>query len=254
LRAVGTIGHRYISFYDTEEEAFERAINSLDSVTILIDLSDPWKGIEKALTLKAKYRHTGKKIWIRIDSGEKIPQVLYILRKYKEMGFTDPLLDKVVVEDLHTVDEMQLIDMAVAQEGFDVLNYIVHGGGGLLVTQDTQRANASSAYKSSLVNTTPKSKFSGDKGKASIPGRPELYVVEKKRIIGQENEIKNGRSLFKPVYRVGRIKIREDFDAVRQRVMTTFEEIKPYLGKKSELSEETENQLAVLRRHYGLEA
>src|SRR3989338_3666390 len=69
FQLVGTIGHRFIQSFDSEEEAFRRAIEALDTVTLLVDTYDTRRGIETVLRLKKEYRHTGKKIYIRLDSG-----------------------------------------------------------------------------------------------------------------------------------------------------------------------------------------
>ena len=78
LKDVGTLGHRFIQFYDTEIEAFEQAIENSEATSLLIDLTDSFRGIDIAIALKKKYRDSGKKIWIRLDSGDITDQTCRI--------------------------------------------------------------------------------------------------------------------------------------------------------------------------------
>ncbi|HCY21647.1 TPA: hypothetical protein DIC40_07560 [Patescibacteria group bacterium] len=64
----GTTAHRYFSCYPTEDEAFVNAIESSDKIALLVDLIDSYKGIDKIVALKKKYRATGKVVGMRLDS------------------------------------------------------------------------------------------------------------------------------------------------------------------------------------------
>jgi hypothetical protein len=54
----GTTAHRYLACYPTEDEAFLNAIKKSDKITLLVDLVDSYKGIDKIIALKKKYRAT----------------------------------------------------------------------------------------------------------------------------------------------------------------------------------------------------
>src|SRR5579872_2628112 len=73
---IGTVGHWYMQSGVTEEEAAVNAIEKLDLSIILLDLNDTYSMIELVLKLKEKYRHTGKKIWARADSGDVSTQAM----------------------------------------------------------------------------------------------------------------------------------------------------------------------------------
>jgi len=56
--SAGTTAHRYLACYHTEDEAFLNAIEKAEKITLLVDLIDSYKGIDKIIALKKKYRHT----------------------------------------------------------------------------------------------------------------------------------------------------------------------------------------------------
>jgi nicotinate phosphoribosyltransferase len=87
LKDVGTLGHRYVQSISiretmTEKDAFEKAILETESVSLLIDLVDSYQGISTAMELKERYRESGKKIWIRLDSGDIQGQTVFTLQEY----------------------------------------------------------------------------------------------------------------------------------------------------------------------------
>ena len=104
LKASGTTAHRFYASYPTEEDAMVAAIESEDNLALLIDLNESYSGIEKAIALKKKYRHTGKKIGIRLDSGDIAAQAVYALKRLKEEGMCDPDMDKVIASDISTIE------------------------------------------------------------------------------------------------------------------------------------------------------
>lgn len=253
LHDVGTMGHRYVQFKNTEIEAFETAIEkSESSVTLLIDLIDSYKGIDKALELKKKHRNTGKKIWIRVDSGDLIAQTLYILGRQRELGFTDPAMDKVVIEDLNEIEDMEKIENAVSEAGYNPQAFLLFGAGGLLVTKDKERSKASTGYKLTAVGDTPKMKFA-EPGKESIPGKPELIrCASGDRMIAQVGEFPDAKSLYVPACRQGVLLLNGYKAAARQRAITTTAELCDNAQTVSAISPVTLLMIANLRKHYEL--
>ncbi len=258
LKDVGTLGHRFIQFYDTEEEAFREAIEKTNATSLLIDLTDSYRGIDMALRLKHEYRDTGKKIWIRLDSGNITEQTIYTLQKFQELGFMDPILDKVVVEDLSTVDDMVAIDQAVEAAGFNPKAHVLYGAGGLLVTKMKGRSDASTGYKLSQVEQqgelVDKVKFSDSPGKESLPGQATLVEQDSQRIIAQVGEYPDGRDLLVPAYREGQILFQEDHESTRERVRESFARIEPFIGTKTPKSPKIQKSTQDLARHYQVAA
>ncbi len=252
LKDVGTLGHRFIQFYDSEEESFRRAIEGTEATSLLIDLTDSYRGIDKALELKEEYRETGKKIWIRLDSGNILEQVIYTLQKFRELGFEDAALDKVVVEDLSTVDDMVKIDDAVIAAGFDPQKFVVYGAGGLLVTKMKGRSDASTGYKLSKAGGQDKVKFSDSPGKESLPGDATLIMHEGQRMIAQVGEFPESQDLFVPAYRDGEILLKEDAAKTRQIVEETFAQVAAMRSQKTPKSPRIVESTQRLADHYGV--
>lgn len=259
LKDVGTLGHRFIQFYDTELEAFEQAIQRTDTTSLLIDLTDSIRGIDMTIDLKQKYRATGKKIWIRLDSGDITQQSIYALKKLQELGFTNPALDKVVVEDLSSPDQMVQMDETIRSAGLDPSSFVLYGAGGLLVTKEKERSKASTGYKLAEVvtvagNVQPKVKFSDSPGKESLPGQPGLFNTSEGRIIAQVGEFERLRDLLVPAYRDGEISLPRGFAAAQEQVETTFAQIADVIGEKTPKSCRTNRLTMDLARQYGVES
>lgn len=259
LKDVGTLGHRFIQFFDTEKEAFRKAVEESDATSLLIDLTDSYRGIQMALDLKTEYRKSGKKIWIRLDSGDIREQAEFTLKKFQELGFDNPALDKVVIEDISTVDDMVAIDDYLKSRGLDPERFVVYGAGGLLVTKDKARSNASSGLKLAQVQTPEgpiaKVKFSDSPGKESLPGEPVLGEIDGRRTILQDSELSSNSgftSLMSPVLVNGRLARSEDPVGVRARVTESFHRVESQVGTKSNHSELTRDLIQGLRSHYQL--
>lgn len=256
FRDVGTMGHRFVQFYDSELDAFEQAINKTDTVSLLIDLTDSFRGIDMALELKEKYRNTGKAISIRLDSGDIMAQTLYVLEEFKKRGFTDHDLDKLIIEDLSNVDQMVEMDEKIRAAGFDPERFVAYGAGGLLVTKEKERSKISTGYKlAEVMNSTrdgeieSKLKFSDSAGKESLPGQPTLIQTEAGRVVAQVEEI-IGEDLFVPVYRDGELLLDRGLEQVREQVTKTFAQIKHMIGQKTPKSEATQQMTDNLAEHY----
>lgn len=259
VQPVGTIGHRYVQRFETVEAAFRHAIKNLDTVSLLVDLVESYQGLKLALQLKEEYRATGKKIGVRLDSGtinDIKEQLLFYLRECEAREFTDPALDKVVVEGIESLEEMRDIEasLSAAQK-----QRVVYGAGGLLVAQKTTRSDASTGFKLSEYQDqsgqmVPTMKFSSSPGKYSLPGRPTIVVTKNERIIAQEDEIKDGEDLLKPLYSPGQGKVRSAIQAARARRTQSFDKARPMIeaGQKAILSPETKRKMGKVMCRYGL--
>jgi putative nicotinate phosphoribosyltransferase len=249
LKDVGTIGHRFLQFFDSEEEAFRRAINTTDFTVLLVDLKNSLQGIDKAIELKKEFRSTGKKIWIRLDSGDIKEQALYCLQKMAEHNFTDKSLDILVIEDLNSIQEIQEIDSyLLAKQKLPVHNHVMYGAGHLLIIDNCTRHSTSSAYKLSQIhfsqnNIKPTMKFTDSLGKKSLPGQPILAEIDGERLIMQQSELtEKATSLFKTVVSNGKLKIKPNPKKAFEISQTTFIAISfqsKQTNQRTELSEET---------------
>ncbi|MBP8016419.1 DUF5598 domain-containing protein [Candidatus Gracilibacteria bacterium] len=224
--SAGTTAHRYFACYPTEDEAFVNAIEKTEKIALLVDLVDSYKGIDKIIALKKKYRNTGKIINMRLDSGDLVDQAIYALNKQKENGLLDPKLDKIVVADISNVDKIKEIEEKVKLAGFEPKDFILYGLGGLLVARNKLRDALSAAFKLTDVNGEATGKLSNDKGKEVIPGKLNIELRDGERCIVQEDEEVNGIRLLKKVYENGEMFFEEnDLDAIdkaRRKVKEEF--------------------------------
>lgn len=230
---VGTMGHRYLQTFDSVENALGFAIENLDSVVLLVDLIDSYDGMNTSFKLKQEYHDTGKKIWMRLDSGDIKDQVRYFLKKSIELGMTDPDRDKVVVEGIDSLDEIIEIEKMIEEEfGEDAKKRVIYGAGGLIVSQQTSRSDASSGFKiSDFVDFVGKiistMKWSDVLGKISYPGKPKVVNTVEGRVICQQDEEliqEIIEDLFYPLFEDGEILIEfEDALTAHDRAVEQFE-------------------------------
>ncbi|MFA6255719.1 MAG: hypothetical protein WC606_00920 [Candidatus Absconditabacterales bacterium] len=223
----GTTAHRYLACYPTEDEAFLNAIKKSDKITLLVDLVDSYKGIDKIIALKKKYRATGKVIGMRLDSGDLADQAVYALKKLQKENMLDPKLDKIVVADISTVDDVRRVEEAVTAAGFNSIDFIQYGLGGLLVARNKTRDALSAAYKLTNTENGPTGKLSNDVDKEPTPGIPNIEIRDNTRYIVQEDEEIQGERLLKSVYEHGKLTYDDnDIQAVsdaRARLLETFQ-------------------------------
>lgn len=229
LRAWGTTAHRYFACYPTEDDAFLNAIEKTDNIALLVDLIDSYAGIDKIIALKKKYRATGKKIAMRLDSGDLAHQAVYTLQQLQKHNMLDPELDKIVVADISTIDDLIKVETAVTEAWFDPKQFIMYGLGGLLIAREKTRDKVSGGYKLTNTESWATGKLSNDIDKIPIPGIPNVEIRENKRVIVQEYEKVEGQRLLEKVYDHGEIFFKgNDLDAIdeaKKRLKETFEYI-----------------------------
>lgn len=223
----GTTAHRYFACYPTENDAFINAIEKCDKIALLVDLVDSYKWIDKIVALKKKYRSSGKIIGMRLDSGDLADQAVYALKKLQEQGMLDPKLDKIVVADISTVDDVRRVEEAVTAAGFDPKDFIQYGLGWLLVARNKTRDALSAAYKLTNTQDWATGKLSNDIDKEPIPGDTNIEIRDNVRYIVQEDEEVQGERLLKNVYSNGELAYDDnDIQAVtdaRDQLLKTFD-------------------------------
>ncbi|MCF7835117.1 hypothetical protein K9M48_03615 [Candidatus Gracilibacteria bacterium] len=246
----GTTAHRYFACYPSEDEAFLNAIEKCDKISLLVDLIDSYKGIDKIVALKKKYRNSGKIIGMRLDSGDLADQAVYALKKLKENGMLDPTLDKIVVADISSIDDIRRVENAVREAGFDPKDFIQYGLGGLLVARNKTRDALSAAYKLTNIESGATGKLSNDIDKEPIPGVLNIEIRDDARYVVQEDEEIKGERLLKTVYENGKLNYDDnDIQAVsnaRARLMNTL----AFANMKTKESDETQRIHAELRDRF----
>lgn len=125
---------------------------------------------------------------MRLDSGDLVDQAVYALKKLQKNDMLDPILDKIVVADISTVDDVRRVEEAVINAGFDPKKFIQYGLGGLLVARNKTRDALSAAYKLTETEDGPTGKLSNDIDKEPVPGTPNIELRDGYRVIVQEDE------------------------------------------------------------------
>lgn len=269
IRSGGTIGHRYLETFVSEEAAFRFAIERSDTrgVTLLIDLVDSMQGLKKAIDLKVEYRDCGKPIGARLDSGtveDLKNQVRYYLTRTNELGLTDPKRDYLVVEGIDSLEELKEIEEMVIREfGQEARTRVLYGAGGLLVSDGATRTAASSgfkqaAYTNEIGELEPCMKPHRS-AKGSYPGMPTMVIKDGRRMIAQEDEILGGvvEQLFRTVYSLSSgLTDRSSPEAARQRTDAMFERFVRPTGEVTQpiQSPETIQKTRKIFEQYGVEA
>lgn len=226
VRAAGTTAHRFFASYDTELEAMEAAIAACDRITLLVDLIEPFAGIEKVIALKKKHRGRGTAIFMRLDSGDLAAQACRALGRLREEGMTDPARDRISIADVSRPEDLERIDAAVRAIGIDPRAFIDYVTGQMLVMQDKTRGALSAAYKLTESDGRPTGKLAGGSGKSAIPGRLNVELRDAERVIVLEEEPVAGRRLLVPAYDHGRFLFTDGGAAARaaaaRRLAETF--------------------------------
>jgi nicotinic acid phosphoribosyltransferase len=139
----------------------------------------------------------------------------------------DPKLDKIVVADISTVDDVRRVEEAVTAAWFNSIDFIQYGLGGLLVARNKTRDALSAAYKLTNTENWPTGKLSNDVDKEPTPGIPNIEIRDNTRYIVQEDEEIQGERLLKSVYEHWKLTYDDnDIQAVsdaRARLLETFQ-------------------------------
>jgi putative nicotinate phosphoribosyltransferase len=206
----GTTAHRLFAAYDTELEAMEAAIAACDRVTLLVDLVEPYAGIEKVIALKKRHRGDGKAIFMRLDSGDLAAQAVHALSRLRAEGMEDPALDRISIADVSTPADIERIDAAVRGIGVDPRRFVSYVTGHLLVMRNKTRNAVSAAYKLTETAGRLTGKLAGGTGKGAIPGRLNVELRGAARVIVLEDEPPAGRRLLAPLYDRGTLLLAGD--------------------------------------------
>jgi nicotinate phosphoribosyltransferase len=124
----GTMAHSWIMSFDSEEEAFRKFAKIYpDNCILLIDTYDTLgSGIENAIKIGLEQKAIGKKIGVRIDSGDMsyLPRV--IRDKLDEAGLTDAII--VVSNDITEEIIQALVSEEVPIDLWGIGTHLVTGG------------------------------------------------------------------------------------------------------------------------------
>ncbi|MFA7285091.1 MAG: nicotinamide phosphoribosyltransferase domain-containing protein [Candidatus Absconditabacterales bacterium] len=254
FKSSGTMAHRYVAKFPTEDEAFQNAIQKTQSIGLLIDLIDSISGLKKAIQLIKKYKDTDKIISVRLDSGNLSEQAVFFLTEMRKEGLLADRKGKVVVSDVSSIDAIKTVEQAVQQAGCKPEQYIVYGLGGLLIAKDKLRDSISAAFKMTQVDGKATGKLSNDPIKEPIPGYPNVQIMQNGTLAGgirkvvQQSELSIlDNPLLKTVYKNGTFHRTTDndilaLDEARQQVLRSEKQV-GYTNSESPLTQTIRQQV-----------
>ncbi len=166
----GTMAHSWIMAFANEQQAFERyAALYPDRSTFLLDTYDSLgSGIEAAIAVGKRLQQSGKRIGVRLDSGDIQYLSMRVRERLDQAGLTDA---RIVVSN--ELDEMIIHQLVSSQAPIDVW-----GVGTKMVTGSPDAA-LSGVYKLAAKEQNgtfvPVMKFSDNPEKSSNPGVKQIY-------------------------------------------------------------------------------
>lgn len=166
----GTMAHSWIMSFDSEEEAFRQFASIYpDSCVLLIDTYDTLgSGIEAAIKIGLEQKAKGKKIGVRIDSGDLnyLPRV--IRDRLDKAGLEDATI--VVSNDLTEEIIQTLVADGVPIDSWGIGTHLVTGG---------SQASLNGVYKLAAKEENgvfvPTMKVSSSYEKTTNPGIKQVY-------------------------------------------------------------------------------
>jgi nicotinate phosphoribosyltransferase len=188
---VGTMAHSFVSSFAREIDAFRAYAETFPRQAILlIDTYDTVAGAGNAVIVAREMARRGEKLLgVRIDSGDMAESAAAVRRILDEAG-----LNEVKIIGSGGLDEFELERLAAAP--FD--SYGV--GTKMGVSADAPWTDV--AYK--LVEYEERAVLKLSAGKASWPGKKQLFRQREKDLIGLRAENLAGEPLLQEVMRGGR--------------------------------------------------
>lgn len=234
FKAIGTIGHEFLSSLQSfskgldkaEYEAMDLFVSNLGTASLLSDLVDAESvGMENAIKIMKKYPDNDR-IGIRIDSGDLAEQAVQYYKRMKEEGIENRLI---VFENEVTPDTVREVYSAFKEKTGTEPEILFPGAGGYyyrLFHRDT----LSTAFKRSMTDNRPNTKFSNSPGKESLPGKIRVYEQGSTLVVASDEEDIDGEPLFIKLVENGRIINPEDMDFAPQaeRASRTWGKYKGY--------------------------
>jgi len=172
IPALGTMAHSWVMAFESELASFEAYADMYpDGTTLLIDTFDTLgSGLPNAIKVGKRLAGRGKKLGVRLDSGD----IDYLSRKVRE-GLDEAGLDDAFIVVSNELDEEIIETLVAAGAPVDVWGVGTH-----LVTGGDE-ASFTGVYKLAAFERggvwSPTMKFSDNPDKSTNPGVKDLYRV-----------------------------------------------------------------------------
>lgn len=192
----GTMAHSYVEAHDDEEDAFAAFSRVWPRTTLLVDTYDTLEGVRRVVELARERGDDFQVRAIRLDSGD-----LDALSRSARAILDDAGLERVQIIASGGLDEHKVA--ALTSAGAPISAFGV--GTGMGVSDDAPSLDA--AYK--LVEYAGRGRMKTSTGKATLPGRKQVFRVEQEGradhdVIARADEPLPGRPLLAKVMEGGR--------------------------------------------------
>lgn len=227
----GTMAHSFVEAQADEEEAFINfAISNPNNVTLLIDTYDTVRGAEKVVTTAAFLKEKGITVrGVRLDSGD-----IADLSKHVRAILDDGGLPDVGIFVSGNMDEYTIRDL------YEQRAPITGFGVGTRMDTSADVPYLDSAYK--LTEYAGKPRLKKSEGKATLPGRKQIYRqfdtdVMVQDILTVEGDCHEGRPLVRHYMKEGtRLTPALDLKEIREFTMQQIDGLPSYLRKLDKTS------------------
>lgn len=196
----GTMAHSWVEAFDKEEDAFAKYANVFpESAIVLVDTYDTLAGVKKAIGLKKEIKG------VRLDSGDLKVLSKKVRKLLDQNGRPDV---KIIASG--NLNEYKIFDLVKAKAPIDIFGV----GTDMAISRDCPALDLT--YK--LVEISDgkggvKSKAKRSQGKATVPGRKQVFrafskdgIMEKDTIgLFSESVPKNSQPLLRPIIKAGQL-------------------------------------------------
>jgi len=213
----GTMAHSYVQAHGRESDAFlDFARAHPDNTTLLIDTYDTEAGARRVVELVPQLRREGIRVRaVRLDSGDLTAHA----RKVRRI-LDDGACGEIRIFASGGLDEYELEKLSAAPiDGFGV-------GTALVTSSDAPGLDC--AYK--LVEYAGVARRKRSEGKATWPGRKQVFRSPQGDLLGLESEQHPGTPLLLPAMRAGRrVAPSEPLETIRARALAGYRQLPPAL-------------------------
>jgi nicotinate phosphoribosyltransferase len=215
----GTMAHSFVMAFDDERDAFRAYARSFPrGAVLLIDTYDTVEGARRAVEVARDLADEGIGLMgVRLDSGD----LLSLSRQVRDV-LDDAGLHDVDIMASGDLDERRIHDLCAAGAPIDAF------GVGTQLGTSADAPSLGAVYK--LVEDADGPKMKLATGKATLPGRKQVWRQDDRDVVGLHDESVPGRPLLVQVMRDGaRTGPPEPLDAVRDRCVDALAALPPQL-------------------------
>jgi nicotinate phosphoribosyltransferase len=214
IPVAGTMAHSYVQSFADERAAFAAYARAYpDSAILLVDTYDTLEGVRNAIAVARELAAGGHRLrGVRLDSGELLDLSRQARALLDQAGLEDAMV--FVSGGLDETDIRALVDAGASIGGFGIGTKLGVSAGAPFLDM---------AYKLVELDGRPVRKLSP--GKATLPGRKQVWRGERHDVIALADEPAAGTPLLAPVMERGRRLAVEPLEAIRARAQREREAV-----------------------------